>query len=52
MEGQAVAEAIGAHSFYECSALKGVGVDELFQHAARATLIRVNPPKRKNCVIM
>ena len=52
MEGQAVAETIGAHLFYECSALKGLGIDELFEHAARAALICVEPPKRKDCVIM
>ena len=47
-----MAETIGAHSFYECSALKGEGIDVLFEHAARAALIRVKPPKRKKCVIM
>ena len=52
MEGQAVAESIGAHSFYECSALNREGVDEVFEHAARAALIRVKPKKPKICVIM
>ena len=52
LEGQAVAERIGAHSFYECSALTKEGVEEVFEHAARAALIRVKPKKPKICVIM
>ena len=52
MEGQAVAERIGAHSFYECSARTREGVEEIFEHAFRAALIRVKPPKSRACVIM
>ena len=52
MEGQAVAEGIGAHAFYECSARTREGVDEMFEHAVRASLIRVKPPKPRTCVIM
>ena len=52
MEGQEVAEKIGAHSFHECSALTWEGVEEVFEHAVRAALIRVKPPKPSTCVIM
>ena len=49
MEGQAVADKIGAHSFHECSALTWEGVEDIFEHAVRAALIRVKP---RTCVIM
>ena len=52
MEGQAAAYKIGAHSFHECSAVTWEGVEELFELAVRATLIRVKPPKPRTCVIM
>ena len=52
MKGQAVAESIGAHAFYECSARTKEGVEEVFENAVRAALISVKPPKRKKCVIM
>ena len=52
MEGQAVAESIGAHAFHECSARTNEGVGEVFENAVRAALISVKPPKRKKCVIM
>jgi DNA integrity scanning protein DisA with diadenylate cyclase activity len=52
MEGREVAENIGAQAFYECSARTSEGIEEIFEHAVRAALIRVKPPKRKNCVIM
>ena len=46
-----VAESIGAHSFYECSALTNEGVKEVFDGAVRATLINIQPPRRTNCII-
>ncbi len=52
MQGQAVAERIGAHSFHECSARAREGVEEIFEAAVRAALSRVKPPKPKTCVIM
>ena len=47
-----MAENIGAHSFYECSALTKEGVKEVFEGAGRASLIeKVKRRKRKICVI-
>ena len=51
-QGRAVAENIGAHSFYECSALTGEGVKGVFEGAGRASLIeKVKRRKRTICVI-
>ena len=46
-----MAETIGAHSFYECSALTNEGVEELFEGAIRASLISLKSRKRTVCVI-
>ena len=45
-----VAESIGAHSFYECSALTSEGVKEVFDGAVLAALINIKPPKRTICI--
>jgi len=50
-QGQMEAEKIGAHSFYECSARTNDGVNEVFEIAVRASLVRVKPPRPCVCVI-
>jgi GTPase SAR1 family protein len=47
-----MAEGIGAHSFFECSALKREGIEELFEDAVRASLVKVKSRRRTLCVIL
>lgn len=51
LQGQAVAQKIGARMYLECSARTGDGVREVFQTATRSALLK---PKRKRgiCVIV
>jgi len=50
-QGRVVAKRIAAHGFFECSARKGDGIDELFECAVRASLIVVKPPRRTKCIV-
>lgn len=45
-EGRLLAERIGAIGFFECSALTGVGVNEIFNFVARDIHESAMPPKR------
>lgn len=38
-QGQAMAQQVGARSYYECSALLNEGVDETFEAATRAAML-------------
>jgi hypothetical protein len=51
LQGQAMAQRIGAHSFIECSARTSEGVEDVFENAVRAPLIKLKPPRRINCII-
>lgn len=48
-EGAAMARKIRAHVYRECSALKGVGVREVFEATVRAALETPRSPKRTAC---
>lgn len=39
VEGQRIATAIGARSYYECSSLQNLGVDDIFEAATRAAML-------------
>ena len=53
-EGRAMAKRIGAFAYVECSAKNKEGVREVFETAARASLIWVNENKKKKlkCIIL
>lgn len=52
-EAEAIARAIGARRYLECSALTGEGVDDVFEVATRASLLINNqPPPSACCVIL
>ena len=46
-EGHDMADKIGAHSYMECSAVTGVGIDEVFQEAVKAGLESSRRRKKK-----
>ena len=46
-----MAESLGVHSFYECSALTNEGVKEAFEGAIRAALVKVKLPRGTICII-
>lgn len=51
-EGAAVAQKIGAVKYLECSAKRGEGVREVFEHATRAALLNNRMKRSKKCVIL
>nr|NP_001335960.1 Rac and Cdc42-like 2 protein [Ciona intestinalis]XP_026691556.1 rac and Cdc42-like 2 protein isoform X1 [Ciona intestinalis]CAD48481.1 Rcl2 protein [Ciona intestinalis] len=52
-QGEALAKQLGAVKYVECSALKKVGVDSVFQDAISAVLNPAKPPKpTKRCVLL
>jgi len=54
-QGDQLAEAIGAHKYIECSALKGQGVREVFEEACKVVLFTKpipKPNKDKKCLLM
>ncbi|KAI8912708.1 P-loop containing nucleoside triphosphate hydrolase protein [Gorgonomyces haynaldii] len=52
-QGMAVAQAIGAYKFLECSARDNDGVREVFEHATRAALLKKNVGGgKKKCKIL
>ncbi|XP_028968430.1 ras-like GTP-binding protein RHO [Galendromus occidentalis] len=51
-DGAAMARKIRAHVYRECSALKGMGVKEVFEAAVRAALEAPPPPKRSICKLL
>jgi Ras family protein A len=52
LQGQAVAQKIGALMYLECSARTGEGVREVFQQATRAALIEHNNHNKGHCVVL
>ncbi|PPQ74763.1 hypothetical protein CVT24_003188 [Panaeolus cyanescens] len=54
-EGVIFAQEIGATRYLECSAKMGVGVHEVFRHAARASLLNspgdLDEPNKSRCII-
>jgi len=50
-QGRTEAEKINAHSFHECSVRTSDGVEEVFESAVRASLMKVKPPRPCVCVI-
>jgi len=51
-EGLAVSQKIGAVRYLECSAKRGEGVREVFEHATRAALVNNKMRNKKKCVIL
>jgi Ras family protein A len=52
-EAEAVAESIGAYGYYECSAKNHQGIVELFDEAARASMVMQREGERNTagCVV-
>lgn len=51
-QGEFVAKAMGAKKYFECSALSGEGVDDIFEYAARTSLLIVEKAKDSCCTIL
>ncbi|KAI5307869.1 Rho GTPase [Ascosphaera atra] len=51
-EGQDTATQIGARKYLECSSLTGEGVDDVFEAATRAALLKFEEKKSGCCVIL
>ncbi|EEB07587.1 rho family GTPase Rho5 [Schizosaccharomyces japonicus yFS275] len=56
-EGEAVAQKIGAFKYLECSAKQNDGVQEVFETAARASMMKYKAPsrqkmKKKRCIVL
>lgn len=45
-QAEKVAKEIGARKYLECSALTGEGVDDVFENATRAALLKINKVKK------
>ncbi|RLV93030.1 GTP-binding protein RHO2 [Spathaspora sp. JA1] len=50
--GHSTAEQIGARKYLESSALTGEGVDDIFEHATRTSLLYTEKPKNGCCIIL
>jgi Rho family, other len=50
--GKAVAQKIGAYKYLECSSLTGEGVEEVFETAAQAALLKLRKEKRDRCCVV
>jgi len=52
-EGLAMAKKINAYKYLECSAKTRDGIQEVFEHATRAALVKkAAPPQKKPCLIL
>ena len=52
MQGLTIAKRIGAKEYLECSALTGEGVREVFEHAARLSLLPIYQKPSKPCIFL
>ena len=51
-EGHDAAKEIGARKYLECSSLTGEGVDDVFEAATRAALLRMDRPDKRGCCVI
>lgn len=51
-EGSDIAHEVGARKYLECSSLTGEGVDDVFEAATRAALLRRDREERSGCCIV
>lgn len=51
-DGSEMAAQIGARKYLECSSLTGEGVDDVFEAATRAALLRFDKSNRGPCCVI
>lgn len=51
-EGHDAASEIGARRYLECSSLTGEGVDDVFEAATRAALLKMDKPEKRGCCVV
>jgi Rho family protein len=51
-QGDEIAQQIGAKRYLECSSLSGEGVDDVFEAATRAALLKFERKEGGNCCVI